>query len=80
MKICLFWADFGHRGFVWDYSGPGRVRWGTIGSMPTNFGNEPKVVERQGASSRKVPQCWQVAIEAGKVPNLEKVTGRSIAR
>ncbi len=48
MKICLFQADFGHRGCVWDYSGPGRVRWGTIGSMPTNFGNLPKVVERQG--------------------------------
>ncbi len=45
MKICLFWADFGHRGYVWGFSGPGRVRWGTIGSMPTKSGNLPKVVE-----------------------------------
>ena len=22
-KICLLWADFGHRGCVWGYSGPG---------------------------------------------------------
>ncbi len=25
-KMCLFWADFGHRGYVWDYSEPGRVK------------------------------------------------------
>ena len=48
--------------------------------MPTNFGSLPNVVERQGASSRKVSQCWQVATVAGKVPNLEKVPGGSIAR
>ncbi len=42
-KIFFFWAYFGHMGYVWDYSEPGRVRWGTIGSMPTNFGNLPKV-------------------------------------
>ena len=47
-----FRADFGHRGYVWDYSGPGRVRWGTFGTMPTNFGNLPKVIERREASSR----------------------------
>ena len=39
--------------------------------MPTNFGSLPNVVERQGASSRKVSQCWQVARVAGKVPNLD---------
>ena len=54
---------------MWDYSGPGRVRWDTIGSMPTNFGSLPKVVERQGAPSGKVPQCWQVASVSGKVLN-----------
>ena len=37
MKICHFRADFGHTGYVWDYLGPGRVRWGTIGSMPSNI-------------------------------------------
>ncbi len=37
MKICLFCATFGPRGYVWDYSWPGRVMWGTIGSMPTNI-------------------------------------------
>ncbi len=65
---------------MWDDSGPGRVRWGTIGSMPINFGNLPKVVERQGTPSRKVSQYWHVASVAGKVPNLEKVPVRSIAR
>ncbi len=79
-KICLFWAYFGHRGHVWDYSGPGRVRWGTIGSMPTYFGTLPKVRERQEASSRQVSSCWQVASVAGKVPYLKKVPRRSIAR
>ena len=57
---------------MWDYSGPGRVWWGTIGSMPTNFGNLPKVVERQGASCRKVSQYWQVASVAGRLPNMKK--------
>ena len=38
-EICPFWAIFGHRGYMWDYSEPGRVRWGIIGSMPTNLGN-----------------------------------------
>ncbi len=38
--------------------------------MPTIFGILPNVVGGQGASSRKVSQCWQVAIMAGKVPNL----------
>ncbi len=52
LKICLFGADYGHRGYMWDYLGPGRVRWGTFGSMPTNFGNLPKVRERWEASSR----------------------------
>ena len=80
MKICLFSADFGHRGCVWDYSGPGRVRWGTIGSMPTNFGNLPKVVERQGTPSGKVSQYWQVASAAGKVPNLEKKSQSEASR
>ena len=41
--------------------------------MPTNFGNLPKDVERQGASSTKVSQYWQDASMAGKVPNLKKV-------
>ncbi len=67
-KICLFWADFGHRGYVWGYSGPGRVRWGTYGSMPTNFGKLPKVIERREASCRWVSKYWQVASVAGKVP------------
>ncbi len=83
MKICLFWADFSHRGYVWDYSEPGRVRWGTIGSMPSNFGNLPKVGERQGASSRKVFQYWPFSSVAGKVPNLKKRPSpkhRAIAR
>ena len=53
---------------------------GTIGSMPTNFGNLPKVVERQGAPSGKGSHYWQVASLAGKVPNLKKVAVRSIAR
>ena len=82
-KICLFWAYFGHRGHVWDYSGPGRVRWGTIGSMPTKFGNLPKVRELQEASPRQVSRCWQVASSAGKVPKLVKVPEskhRAIAR
>ncbi len=57
---------------MWDYSGPGRVRWGTIGSISTNFGNLPKGLERQGAPSGKVSQCWQVASVTGKVPNLKK--------
>ena len=65
---------------MWDYSGPGRVRWGTIGSMPTNFGNLPNVREPQEASSRQVPRCWQVASVAGKVPNFKKDPDRSIAR
>ena len=30
-------------------SGPGRVRWGTFGRVPTNFGNLPKVRERREA-------------------------------
>ena len=35
IKICLFWVDFGHRGYIWDYSEPRRVGGGgTIGSMP----------------------------------------------
>ncbi len=55
---------------MWAYSGPGRVRWSTIGSMPTNFGMLPKLVERQGASSRKVSQYWQVASVAGRLPNI----------
>ncbi len=25
IKICLFWVDFGHRGYIWDYSEPRRV-------------------------------------------------------
>ena len=57
---------------MWDYSRPGRVGWGTIGSMPANFGNMPKVRERQETSSRKASQYWQVARVAGKVPNVEK--------
>ncbi len=65
---------------MWDYLGPGKVRCGTIGSMPTNFGNLQKVVERQGAPSGKVSQCWQVASAAGKAANLKKVPVRSIAR
>ncbi len=52
MKIGLFWANLGHRGNVRDYLGPWRVRWGTFGSMPTNFGNLPKVRERREACSR----------------------------
>ncbi len=70
----LFWSQ----GHVWYYSGPGRVKWGTIGSMPTNFGNLPKVRERQEVSSRQVSRCWQVASVAGKVPNLKKVPGREV--
>ncbi len=73
MKICLFWAVFGHKGYMWDYSEPRKVRWGTIGSMPTNFGSLPKVTERQEASSIWVSQYWQVASEAGRVPKLVKV-------
>ncbi len=61
MKICLLWAVFDHRGYMWYYSEPRRVRLGTIGSMPTNFGNLPKVRKRQEASSRWVSQYWQVA-------------------
>ncbi len=83
MKICLFWANFSHRGYVWDYSEPVRVRWGTIGSLPTNFGNLPKVRKRQEASYRWVSQYWQVASVAGKVPKLVKVPEpkhRAIAR
>ncbi len=72
MKTCLFWAVFGHRGHMWDYSEPRGVRWGTIGSMPTNFGNLPKVRKRQEAFSRWVSQYWQVASVAGKVPKLVK--------
>ncbi len=74
-----FSGPISHRGYVWDYSEPGRVRWGTIGSMPTNFGNLSKVAERQGDSSRKVFQFWQVASVAGNVPNLKKVPVQSIA-
>ncbi len=73
IKICLFRADFGHRGYVWDYLGPGRVQWGTFGSMPTNLGNLPKVRERWGASSSQVSQYWQVASIAGKVSKCVKV-------
>ncbi len=73
IKICLLWAVFGHRGYMWDYSEPRSVRWGTIGSMPTNFGNLPKVRERQEGPSRWVCQYWQVASEAGKVPKVVKV-------
>ncbi len=83
MKICLLQAVFSHMGYMWDYSEPGRVRWGTIGSMPTNFGNLPKVRKRQEASSRWVSQYWQVASVAGKVPKLVKVQEpkhRAIAR
>ena len=83
MKICLFWAVFGHRGYMWGYSEPKRVRWGTIGSMPTNFDNLPKVRERQEASSRWVSKYWQVASVAGKVPQLVLVPEpkhRAIAR
>ncbi len=59
------------------------VRWGTVGSMPTNFGNLPNVVERQGVPCRKVSQYWQIARVAGKVRNFSKVPGpkhRAIAR
>ena len=83
IKICLFCAVFGHRGSMWGYSEPKRVRWGTIGSMLTNFGNLPKVRERQEASSRWVSQYWQVASVAGKVPKLVKFPEpkhRAIAR
>ncbi len=68
---------------MWDYSEPKRVRWGTVGSMPTNFGNLPKVRERQEASFIWVSQYWQVASVAGKVPKLVKVPEpkhRAIAR
>ena len=73
IKICLFWADFGHRGHVSDYSGPGRVRSGTFGSVPINFGKLPRVRDRREASFRWVPQYWQVASVAGMVPKLVKV-------
>ena len=69
MKMCLFGANFGHRGYVYVRSGPVRVRWGTFGSVPTIFGILPNFVKRQGASSRKVSNYWQCAIMAGKVPN-----------
>ncbi len=72
-KICLFWAIFGHRSWVCVRSGPGRVRWGTFGSVPTKFGIVPNIIGHQGASSRKVSQCWQVANVAGMVPKMLKV-------
>ncbi len=52
--------------------------WGTFGSVPTIFGTLPNVVGGQGTSPRKAFEYWQVAIVAGKVPNLEKVPDRSI--
>ncbi len=69
MKICLFGANFGHRGYVCVRSGPVTGEVGTFGSVPTIFGILPNAVKRQGASSRKVSHYWQCAIEAGKVPN-----------
>ncbi len=44
-----------------------------MGNLPTNFGNLPKVRERQEGPSRWVCQYWQVAREAGKVPKVVKV-------
>ncbi len=52
-NMCLFWANFGHIGYVWGHMGPMRVRQGTFGSVPTKFGILPNVVGQQGASSSR---------------------------
>ncbi len=45
-----------------------RGRWGTFGSVPTNFGSLPNVEGQQGVSSRTTWEYWQGASVAGKVP------------
>ena len=47
---------------MWDYSKPGRVRWVTIGSMPTNLGNLPIVVERQGPPVEMFPRIAKLPV------------------
>ena len=64
MKMYLF----GHKGYVCVRSGPGRVRWGTFGSVPTISGSLPNVVKQRGALLKNVSHYWQCAILAGKVP------------
>ncbi len=44
------------------------------------FGILPNFAGETGASSKTIREYWQGVSEDGKVTNLEKVLGRSIAR